>query len=61
MPGSWLLAIMSPEKVPSRREEEIKENLYGERKVEEEEVRRKRRLAMNVLPPALCENSRRQW
>lgn len=58
-----MIAIMSPEKVPSRLNEEIKEGLNSRRKVEEEEeekARRKRQPDINVLP-ALGENSRRQW
>lgn len=61
-----MIAIMSPEKVPSTLNEEIREGLNSGRKVEEEEkeeeekARRKRQPDINV-PPALGENSRRQW
>ena len=56
-----MIAIMSPEKVPSRLEEGIKEDLQGRRKAEEEEARRKRQPDTNALLPAPGENSRGQW
>lgn len=54
-----MIAIMSPEKVPSRLEEEIKEDLISRMKVEEEEAKRRRQPDTNVLLPCLGENSRR--